>query len=91
MLGGIGDGGSPADTARAAARARLAARAAHVDGGTSAQAAAEAAVESVAGPGDDDDNNQPDAAGRRSVFSRLNRGTPSQLSLAGPHRAAIPP
>jgi hypothetical protein len=40
-----GDGDHPA---RAAARARLAARAAHVEGGMAAQAAAEAAVEAVA-------------------------------------------
>ena len=40
--------GDEDDGARAAARARLAARAAHVEGGMAAQAAAEAAVEAVA-------------------------------------------
>jgi hypothetical protein len=79
MMGGCGDGA--ADPARAAARARLAARAAHVDGGMAAQAAAEAAVEAVNGVDGDDEN--PGSNPRRSVFSRLQRGTPSQLALGG--------
>lgn len=85
MLGGDGDQAD--DPSRAAARARLAARAAHVEGGMAAQAAAEAAVEAVSGPNDDGANDENagaipgGGATRRSVFSRLQRGTPSQLAL----------
>ena len=57
MIDGDGD-----DPARAAARARLAARAAHVEGGMAAQAAAEAAVEAVAELAEDVHLDAPRAA-----------------------------
>ena len=63
-------GDSPTDDARAAARARLAARAAHVEGGLAAAAAAEAAVASVAaGRGGDE---------LRPVLSNLSANVPAK-------------
>ena len=55
------------DALRAAARARLAARAAHVEGGMAAQAAAEAAVEAAA---------LDRAAAPRAAFARLDANAP---------------
>ena len=63
-------GDSPTDDARAAARARLAARAAHVEGGLAAAAAAEAAVASVAaGRGGDE---------LRPVLSNVSANVPAK-------------
>ena len=67
-------GDSPTDDARAAARARLAARAAHVEGGLAAAAAAEAAVASVAaGRGGDE---------LRPVLSTLSANIPAHKTPA---------
>lgn len=63
-------GDSPTDDARAAARARLAARAAHVEGGLAAAAAAEAAVASVAARRGGDE--------LRPVLSNLSANVPAK-------------
>ncbi|EEH56535.1 uncharacterized protein MICPUCDRAFT_69404 [Micromonas pusilla CCMP1545] len=93
--GVAGAADSPAESARAAARARLAARAAHGEESMSAQAAAEAAVESVGGGAAAvNDENAPPGAARRSVFSRLDAAgakTPSARALAAKRKHLISP
>ena len=93
--GVAGAADSPAESARASARARLAARAAHGEESMSAQAAAEAAVESVGGGAAAvNDENAPPGAARRSVFSRLDAAgakTPSARALAAKRKHLISP
>ncbi len=80
-------GDSPTDDARAAARARLAARAAHVEGGLAAAAAAEAAVASVAAARGGDE--------LRPVLSNVSANVPAKTPATRPgfkrHHIVSPP